>query len=117
MWHSIYSTGIPDIDNQHRTIDHLITMYSDASSRDEEERCLLALSKAVHSHFQFIEYFFEVRFPDEFKQRQDRMLARLSEKIQQSANGELTREELARDLRRMFLSHANSQCSKLKSLD
>ena len=117
MWHSIYSTGIPDIDNQHRTIDRLITLYCEASSRDEEERCLSALSKAVHSHFQFIEYFFEVRFPEEFKQRQDRVLARLSEKIQQRVNGELTQEQLAGELRQMFLSHATSQCGKLKTLN
>jgi hemerythrin len=90
MLHSIPSTGIPDIDDQHRTIDNLITLYCNTISPNDEERYLTALSKAVNSHFQFVENFFDVKFPEEFKARQDEILAWLSEKIRQRVNGNLS---------------------------
>ncbi len=117
MLHSIPSTGIPDIDDQHRTIDNLITLYCNTISPNDEELCLTALSKAVNSHFQFVENFFDVKFPEELKARQVEILAWLSEKIRQRSEGDLSRDELARDLRQMFLANAIAVGEKLHTLD
>jgi hemerythrin len=116
MWNSVKSTGIPEIDDQHRAIDNLITLYRKASTRAEEQQCLAALFKAVQTHFHFIENFFDVKFPLEFKQRQSEVLAWLSAKMQQQLKGEISREKLAGELRQMFLLNATLQGGKLHTL-
>lgn len=116
MRHFIHTTGIADIDEQHRGIDNLISLYCKAKNHEEEERCLAALSRAVRSHFQFVENFFDVKFPTEFRQRQEQILGWLAAKIRLRLDGEIDRDELADDLRRMFVLNYPCQAEKLQAM-
>ncbi len=113
MRHPIHATRIPEIDDQHRTIDRLIELYSQASSRAQEQQHLTALSQAARSHFQFLEHFFDVKFPAEFKQRQNELLAILNEKIRQRLRGEISQQDLATQLHRMFLLNISAHEQQL----
>lgn len=113
MRHPIHVTRIPEIDDQHRTIDNLIELYRKASSRAEEQQHLTSLYQAAQSHFQFLEHFFDVKFPLEFRQRQDELLALLSEKIRQRIRGEVDQPALAAQLRRMFLLNISAHENQL----
>jgi hemerythrin len=116
MRHFIHSTGLPDIDDQHRTIDKMISLYINATGRDDEERCLAALSRTLRSHFQFVENFFDVRFPEEFRERQEEILTWFSEKIRERIHGDLSRDDLAKELRQMFLCNAATHGEKLRAM-
>ncbi len=113
MRHPIHTTRIPEIDDQHRTIDNLIELYSKASNRADEQQHLTALFQAAQTHFQFLEHFFDVKFPLEFKQRQNELLDLLSLRIQQRIKGEIDQKVLAAQLRRMFLLNISAHENKL----
>ena len=116
MWHSFQSTGIPDVDDQHKAIDSLIGLYRNATNVTEEQQCLDVLQYAVQSHFQFIEHFFDVKFPSEFRQRQAEILAWLSCRIQDRKNGVMAKEEFADELCQMFLLNVSTQGTQLQNL-
>ena len=106
---SIHATGIPEIDHQHRQIDDLIAQYRKASNRAEEQHYLQALLQTTKAHFRFLEHFFDVKFPEEFKSRQVRILDWLADKIQQRNRNEVGQGELADELHRVFLLNASVQ--------
>jgi len=117
MWHSTHSTGIQDVDDQHKAIDNLIELYRNARNVAEEQQCLDVLQYAVQSHFQFVEHFFDVKFPTEFKQRQGAILGWLANRIQERKNGVVAQEEFADELSRMFLLNVTTQGTQLKHLN
>lgn len=116
MRSSIHATGIPEIDHQHRQIDNLIAQYRQAANRSEEQHYLQALLQTTKAHFLFLEHFFDVKFPDEFKSRQERILDWLAGKIQQRNRDEVGQEELADELHRVFLLNASVQGTRLQAL-
>lgn len=117
MWHSTHTTGIPDVDDQHEAIDKLIDLYRNARDVAEEQQCLDVLRYAVQSHFQFVEHFFDVKFPSELRQRQGNILAWLARRIQERKEGVVAQEEFADELCRMFLLNVTTQGSQLKNLN
>lgn len=116
LQHFIHHTGIPAVDEQHRAIDNLISLYGNANGHSDEEQCLAALSRAVQSHFQFIGNYFDVKFPGEFQQRQLKILDWLSAKIRQRLADEISRQELAAALRQMFIYNFPCQAEKRQNV-
>ncbi len=115
MWHSTHSTGISDVDDQHKAIDTLIGLYRKSASVAEEQQCLDVLHYAVQSHFQFVANFFDVKFPTEFKQRQNEILDWMSRRIQQRKEGGVSQEDFADELCQMFLLNATSEGKQLQN--
>jgi len=113
---SIHHTGISAVDEQHRAIESLISLYCKADSRNDEEQCLAALSRAVQSHFQFIGNYFDVKFPGEYQQRQNKILAWLSAMIRKRHTEEISRKELAEALRQMFVHNYPCQSEKIQNI-
>ena len=105
----LHTTGISEIDAQHRRMDVLIAKYREARNRAEEEECLNVITQAAKNHFRFLGHFFEVKFPGEFKQRQTQILNLLANMIRQRARGEMDQEALADELRRVFLLNATTR--------
>lgn len=103
MRQTLHTTGIAEIDTQHRRIDALIARYREARNRAEEKEYLDVITQAAKNHFLFLEHFFDVKFPGEFKQRQARILNLLADMIRQRARGEMDQEALADELHRIFL--------------
>jgi len=116
MRFSIHATGIPEIDHQHRQIDDLIAQYRKAANRAAEQHYLQALLQTTKAHFLFLEHFFDVKFPDEFRSRQEQILDWLTEKIQQRNRNEMGQQELADELHRVFLLNASVQEPRLQAL-
>ncbi len=116
MGQALHSTCIPDIDRQHQALHTLLEHYRCASSQQEEQQTLVRLTASLRVHFDFVAAFFDIKFPAEFKNRQDEILNWVDIKIQQRNLGMITQETLSKELSGMLLHNSNIMGTKFQDL-
>lgn len=106
MWHSFYSTGVRELDNDHDQIDSLLGDVSDASSAQEEQDCLMRVYCAIIDHIRFK---FDLLGPQLSREEKDGdadFLGKVRQKIRQRNQGLVSRKELIAQLKQMLKEHA-----------
>lgn len=106
MWHSYYSTGVRELDDDHDQIDSLLGEVSEASSPAEEQDCLMKVYCAIIDHIRFK---FDLLGPQLSKEEKDGdadFLGKVRQKIRQRNQGLVSRRELIAQLKQMLKEHA-----------
>ena len=106
MWHSYFSTGVSELDDDHDQIDSLLGEVSEASSPAEEEDCLMRVYCAIIDHIRFK---FDLLGPQLSKEEKDAdayFLGKVRQKIRERNQGLVSRRELITQLKEMLKEHA-----------
>ena len=108
MWHSKYSTGITELDNDHAHIDAVIGYVAESADPESEKRHLMDVYCAIISH---VQYKNDLLGPDLSREEQEhdtKFLRDVRSKMQERATGLISRRQLITDLRQMLMMHAMS---------
>ncbi len=106
MWHSAYSTGVKEFDDDHAHIDAVIVHVAKATGPEDEKRHLMDVYCSIISHVQHKSDLLGQSLSREEQDHDATFLRDVRTKIRERDECVISRSQLISDLRHMLMVHA-----------